>query len=108
MKKLSLLLVGFLLCGAGLKAQTITIALKGKVTRIDDQSNVLNNEVNVNDSLTGTIVYYTTLADSQPDTTVGFYRNLQIPAGISVKTGTLIFQTDPGNIDFLVSTVCRP
>ena len=107
MKKLSLLLLCFLFVGAGLFAQTVTITLKGKVILVQDQDTVLHDAIKVNDSLTGTVVYYTNLADSRTDTTVGVYRNLQTPAGISVKIGTLTFQTNPGNVNFLVSTSCR-
>jgi uncharacterized protein (TIGR02145 family) len=108
MKKIILLGFGLFLCGLVLKAQTVTMELKGKITQADDEYNVLNGAVKINDTFVGTIVYFTNVSDSNTDTTVGDYRNTQAPAGIEINIDSLTFRTDPGNVNFLVEAVNRP
>ncbi len=108
MKRIFLLFIYFALCIIAINAQTVTLDLKGKITYIDDFNNILNDAVHVNDTLTGTILYYTNITDSNTDSTLGYYYNVQKPAGISINIDTINFKTDSSRIDLLVHTMCKP
>lgn len=89
-------------------SQTVTLEIIGKVSFIDDINNVLHNSVKADDTLTGTITYYSDIIDSNTSSTIGHYFNYSTPAGISVKINNLTFRTDANNINMLVEVVCKP
>ena len=70
-------------------------------------SNLLEDNVKVGDTLTGTYTYNPPTKDTNTDTTVGDYQHVKKAYGITVKAGDLVFKTDPKNVDFLVELTNR-
>lgn len=88
-------------------SKDVKISFTAKVTELDDRSNVLQDNVKVGDILTGTYTYNPSTKDTNTDTTVGDYQHDKKPYGIIVKSGDLVFRTDPKNVNFLVELVNR-
>ena len=70
-------------------------------------SNLLEDNVKVGDTLTGTYTYNPPTKDTNTDTTVGDYQHVKKAYGITVKAGNIVFKTDPKNVDFLVELTNR-
>jgi uncharacterized repeat protein (TIGR02543 family) len=83
----------------------ITINITAQVETVDDPDNILGGAINVGDIITGTYTYNPATTDSNALPTVGDYRHTSSPSGITVNAGGFVFQTDPGNVDFLVEIV---
>jgi len=84
-------------------AEQIKIGLVGYVESIDDPYSLLKNGVHQGDSITGFYLY-----DLNPDAYVyyaGAYKYTSTPYGMSLTLGGLTFQTDPTNVDFMISIV---
>ena len=86
-------------------AEMVSIAIEAQVAAVEDPSGALDGEVEVGDVITGTYTYDSSTTDSNPLPTVGDYRHLSTPFGISLSAGSLVFETDPDNVDFLVEIV---
>ena len=88
---------------SNLRATIITINLTAEVTQVDDLAGeLLEGQVNVGDTITGSYTYDSTTPDSSPSETVGSYWHLSSPCGISLSVGGFVFQTDSDNVYFLV------
>jgi hypothetical protein len=86
----------------------VTIAIQARVISVSDTDNVLDQEVEVGDIITGKYMYSTSTMDSNDlDSTVGDYHHNTEPYGIFLEIGSLVFQTDPNNVDFLLELVNR-
>ena len=103
---LAILIVFLSLWSGTLRAGVITIYLTAEVTYVDDLGNLLEGTVTVGDTITGSYIYDSDTPDTNPIETVGDYRHYNAPFGINLSVGTLVFQTDPDNVDFLVE-VCN-
>ena len=88
-------------------SKNITVEIKAKITDVDDDANILNGAVKIGDIITGKYVYNSLAKDTNEDPTVGDYQHNTKPYGIFLKTGKLVFQTDPKNVDFLLEYVNR-
>jgi hypothetical protein len=84
----------------------IEIAIEAEVTAVSDSGNLLEGNVNVGDTITGSYKFDSDTPDSSPiDPIVGHYWHYSIPHGISLNVGDLLFQTTPSNVEFLVLIV---
>jgi hypothetical protein len=86
-------------------AEPISIAITAEVATVDDPGGVLVGAINVGDIITGTYVYESTTADTNPLSTVGDYQHTTTPFGITLNAGGFVFQTDPNNVNFIVEIV---
>lgn len=105
--KISIGFLGILTVITGnLFAQIITINITANVTEISDRYNLLLGQLNVGDTISGSYTYESTTQDSQPlNTSVGDYWHYSSPYGIYLSGGGFTFQSNPGNISFLVEIV---
>ena len=81
-------------------ATIITIELTAEIAEVDDISGLLEGNVNVGDTITGSYTYDSTTLDSSPSETVGSYWHFSSPYGISLSVGGFVFQTDLDNVNF--------
>ena len=86
-----------------LQAAIIIIDLTAEISDVDDLGGLLEGLVNVGDIITGSYTYDSATPDSKPSETVGQYEYVTQPYGVSLSVGGFVFQTDPENINFLVS-----
>lgn len=89
-----------------LRAGLITIYLTAEVTYVDDHADLLEGKVTIDDIITGSYSYDSDTPDTNPSDTVGDYWHYNTPYGINLSAGSLVFQTDPDNVHFLVE-VCN-
>ena len=97
--------VGFVVLGlsvSGLDAGIVEISLTAEITYISDPSQ-FDGQLQIGDIITGSYKYESTTLDSNPLLSVGDYEHYSSPYGISLTAGGFVFQTDPDNVDFLVS-----
>jgi len=85
-----------------LRATIITIELTAEIAEVDDISGLLEGNVNVGDTITGSYTYDSAKPDSEPLETGGAYDYLSAPYGITLSAGGFVFQTDPDNVDFRI------
>ncbi|HYV92943.1 MAG TPA: T9SS type A sorting domain-containing protein [Chitinophagales bacterium] len=91
------------------RAQLIFQHIKAEVISLDDDDNKLNNQIQLGDTLMGTLSYSHNVTDSNSDPTVGDYLYSTTPYGISlIGPGNLLFQSDGNNVDFLCEAVDLP
>ncbi len=83
-------------------AALTTIEFKAKVTRVDEEGNVLGGPVRVGETIRGTYSYDPSTPDTNDPPEFGLYENTSGNAGITVNTKKLVFQTDPNNVSFAV------
>lgn len=106
MKKFSWTILAVLLCGflpAVSYGELITIGLTGRVDVADDPHNYFGGQIQVDDTVTGTYTYDTSVLDSEPcDPSIGAYWYYNAPCGVSVSIGSFNFKTDPNNVQFSV------
>ena len=89
-----------------LRATIITINLTAEIAEVDDLGGLLEGNVNVGDTITGSYTYDSTTSDSNPLETVGDYWHFSPPYGINLSAGGFVFETDPDNVNFLVE-ICN-
>jgi hypothetical protein len=104
--KIIFTMLGVLLYAGGLaKANPITIAISGQVTDVGDQYGLLQNQIHVGDTFSGTYTYDSAAIDTNIDSKVGEY-TFSPPHGISLSLDGLTFQTDltqtPGRYEILI------
>jgi len=104
-RNLVLVVVVLALWAASASAEIVTISLTAEVTYIDDPADLLNGQINVGDMVTGRYKYDSDMPDSSSLSTVGAYWHSGAPYGISLDAGGFVFQTDPGNVRFLVEVL---
>jgi hypothetical protein len=109
MKKFLRTIFAVLLCGflpAVSSGDLITIGLTGNVSQIDDQYNFFGGQIQIDDTVTGTYTYDTSVLDSEPcDPSRGRYWHYSPPCGVSVSINGFNFRTDPNNVRFLFGIV---
>jgi hypothetical protein len=98
---LLLVFVVLALSAATTNATVVTIELTGEITEVAF-SKWGNTEIRVGDQITGFYTYDTEAYDENPLPTVGRYRYSSPPCGITLTVNGLLFQSDPGNVDFYV------
>ena len=104
-KKISIILMMLLFLMPVLcQAELIQIGFSGIVDSVTDPYNLLENGVQTGNSISGSYIYDSETPDSEPSVYVGLYQHTTSPYGISLTIGTLTFQTDPANVNFVIST----
>jgi hypothetical protein len=88
------------LWGGSTFAYTIEIELTGSVTGVDDPGNLLAGAINVDDIMSGIYRYDSETPDTNPVQTAGAYSHKTSPYGMYLTVEGLVFQSDPGNVDF--------
>jgi len=88
----------------------ITIPIEGVVDYVEDLSGALHGAIEVGDAISGTYTYDSSTPDmdwlwGSESEKVGRYHYFAAPYGIYLSVGELIFQSDPGRVNFLVSVV---
>ena len=86
-------------------SQIRTLCIKGYVVYVDDLRNLLGGDVNVGDSINGTLKYDLSISDSNSATLIGNYYNMVPPAGIYVAINARSFLTNSSNVKFVLETV---
>ena len=89
-------------------AQSVFQHLKAEIIYLDDYSNKLSNQIQLGDTIIGTLSYSLNITDSNADPDVGEYWNYNPPYGIVLNVGGVGFQTDNSNINFLCEAINRP
>ena len=104
-KKAELFTALFVVLGlwtGNLRAEIVTIYLTAEVTYVDDLADLLEGKINLGDTITGSYSYDSDTPDTIPLDTVGNYWHYNAPYGFNLSTDSLVFQTDPDNVHFLV------
>lgn len=83
----------------------VTILITAQVAQIYDVNDLLNNQIQVGDIVTGYYTYDLTTPNTGSIPQVGDYWHDDLPYGIAVEVNGLDFQTDPNNTEFLVELV---
>jgi hypothetical protein len=94
-------------CLKDVRAEPITIRIRGHVTDVLDMGGVLDGSVTPGTPFTGRYTFDPATTDSNPDPTVGDYSHNAPPAGFRVEAGSYVFETDPGNVNVLIEVVNR-
>jgi len=103
-KKIPKIMVLLLLVPAMCQATVIQIGFTGVVDLVGDSYNLLENGVQAGDSISGFYIYDSETPDSEPEglMSIGWYQHTTAPYGISLTIGTLTFQTNPANVNFMI------
>jgi len=83
--------------------QLITIAITANVTGVSDADNLLQGNVSVGSTITGTYTYNTSTIDMDSRANVGAYFHYGSPYGLSLTVNNLNFKSTPNNIKFLIA-----
>jgi hypothetical protein len=107
-KKAEILIVLFIvlnLCAFNLQAELITIDLTAEIVYIDETYDWFNGQLKVGDFMIGSYAYDSSTLDTDPLglDTVGQYQHYNAPYGVNLSSGGIIFQTDPQNVEFLIT-----
>jgi hypothetical protein len=109
MKPIKILAVSFVVLALGtssLRAEIITIGITAEIAEVDDLGGLLNGQLGAGNIITGRYTYDSAAQDSQPLTpNIGDYWHYSSPYGIRLFGSGFIFQTDPGDVEFLVEIV---
>lgn len=89
-------------------AQSVFQQLKAVIIYLDDYSDKLNSQIELGDTIVGTLSYSLNVTDDNADPAVGDYWNYDAPYGIILHVGGIGFQTDNSNINFLCEAVNYP
>ena len=103
MKKTIVITAIFILCmyASQTQASLIEIAIEAEITGVSDSGNLLEGNVNVGDTITGSYKYDSEATDSEPTIPYyGSYNFFQTPYGISLEINSIHFQTDSSNTDY--------
>jgi hypothetical protein len=104
-RNLVLVVVVLALWPGSSSAAIIEIGLTAEITYIEDDDGLLKGQLSVGDLITGSYTYDSDTPDSHPGEGVGEYWHDSPPFGIRLGAGGFAFQTDPDNIEFLISVV---
>jgi hypothetical protein len=105
LSKIIILMLGVLLyCGGLAQADIITIGLTAQVDNVGDSYNLLENKIHVGDTITGFYTYDSSTPNSDPQPQYnGVYPYTTAPYGMSLTVGSVTFQTNSANVNFVVS-----
>lgn len=81
----------------------VTIHVIAEVTQLWDECQKFDGLIELGDAISGTYTYNLDAEDADPQPNVGTYRYDTPPYGFDLASNNLVFQTDPENVDFLVS-----
>lgn len=90
------------------QAAPVCVNISAKVTMIQDFNGILTGKVKVGDKVTGSYTYDSATPNSSTTPTLGSYLDTSAAAGIILKTGNLVFRTNPDNVNFLVQIINDP
>lgn len=91
-----------------LQAEVVTIQLTAEITGIYDPADLLEGKFTAGDIITGSYIYDSSTQDLFPSNPrVGAYWHYAPPCGISLSTGSFVFQTNPDDVEFLVGIYNR-
>ncbi len=95
------------LSAATTNATIVTIGIAGEITYVG-RGEWLNENFKIGDIITGRYTYNTDTPDLFPSNPrSGVYWHYSEPYGISLRAGDFVFQTDPGNVQFLIGIYNR-
>ena len=95
-------LCGLVFWPVAAQAVLITIEIEAVVDRVDDPHGYLEGKIIVGDIITGSYMYESTTPDTNPLQKGGRYEHTTAPHGIFLSVGGFVFETNPGNVDFLI------
>jgi hypothetical protein len=92
------------LVAGGAGAEVVTVKFDGFVRSIQDPTQIIGRAVEVGAPFTATYTYHVPLSPLLPGS-VGWsgYLDRETPAGMRINIGSLVFETDPGPVDFRVN-----
>lgn len=107
---LLVLILGMASFSRSAEGALITIAIEGVVDEVADGRGYLEGRIEVGDVITGRYSYDSATPDQDwlwgsASDTVGRYHYFSGPYGVAVSAGGLVFQSDPGNLSFVVGIV---
>ena len=83
--------------------QLITIAITANVTSVSDSYNLLQGNVTVNSTITGTYTYDTSTPDTSSTSFIGKYSHYGSQCGTTLNAGGLFFSTNSNNTNFCIT-----
>jgi hypothetical protein len=86
------------------QATVIKIGLIGQIDSVDDPYDLLEGAVQQNDPITGYYIYDSETPDTGLSIYGGLYEYDSAPYGMLLTAGNITFQTDPANVDFVITT----
>jgi hypothetical protein len=84
------------------RAEQIKIGFAGSVNGINDPYHLLQGAVQQGTPITGYYIYDSATTDSDPSVYTGIYKYTTAPYGMVLTIGSLTFQTDPLNVNFMI------
>jgi hypothetical protein len=100
MKKLLGVAIIFLLLPVVSYGQLVTIQIEAKVNYLNDYYNLLQGNVALGSTITGTYTYDTSTPDTNYEVNIGSYVYNSVPYGMKFSVNNLTFVTNPQNINF--------
>jgi hypothetical protein len=85
----------------------IAFGFTGRIAAVADRAGRLDGSLGVGGRVSGWFAFDPDAPDSNPDPTVGDYRQTAPGCGIVVRAGRYTFRTDPRRVDCLVEVVAR-
>jgi hypothetical protein len=89
-------------CSLPANGALITIAIEGVVDSVSDEGDYLEGKIEPGDIMRGFYTYDSSTPDTNPLQKGGRYEHTTGPHGIFLSVGGFDFETDPGNVDFLI------
>jgi hypothetical protein len=87
-------------------AEVVCIEVTAEIATVDDPDDLLDGEVQVGQIITAYYTFESATPDANSLPTVGDYWHDYALFGIEVQAGSLTFETDPDNVEFLVE-ICN-
>ena len=97
-----LIAVAAVFCALPVNGALITIEIEAVVDSVSDERNYLEGKISPGDLITGFYRYESTTPDSNPLEKGGRYEHTTALHGIFLTVGGLDFETNPGNVGFLI------
>ena len=80
----------------------VGINIVGKFYMVIDPDNLLDDAIQVNDTIRGKYVYDPGIPDSNPDPSIGHYAYTSSSCGFELKAGGFVFKTNPSDVSFII------
>lgn len=90
------------------RAAIITYEFEAQVSLVVDPGNLLGSGITPGTTFTGRYVFDSATPDQNGSPTIGTYRALTPPSGISMDVGGFTFATDPANVSTLIEVDNQP
>lgn len=90
------------------RSEVKNFAFHGTIAEVQDPNFQLDGSITNGTPFEGFYVFNTSVADSNPDLTVGHYWFTESTFGVVLRMGSYVFRTNPKQVSFLLELVNRP